>query len=350
MLKIGALEFDFPVVQAALAGYSDVAMRLLARRMGAPYALHEVVLDKLVVMPGKTRNKLVAPVHLEDRPLGAQLMGAEPAEFARAASILAESGYDVIDINFGCPVRKVLGRRRGGYLLSTPSIATEILHAVRSAVPADLPVTLKMRRGMDDSADSERDFFRIFDAALALNLDAITVHPRTVRQHYAGPSDWTFLKRAKQHAGNRTILGSGDLFSAQDIARMIDETGVDGVTAARGCIGNPWLFREARAVLAGEPLPDPPSVVEQGRVIREHFRLSVAAHGEPRAARLVRHVGIKYAELHPYARDVRAAFVAATDPERWFAVLDDWYNPSRDWPPGRRKTSPDEPVLAEPPE
>ena len=345
MLRIGPLQFEFPVVQAALSGYSDGPMRLIARRQGAPYALQEVALDKLIAEPSKLRDKLLT-LDAEDHPVGGQLMGADPKQFAAAAAIMAASGFDVVDINFGCPVKKVLGRRRGGYLLSEPDTAIEIIRRVRDTVPAEVPVTLKMRRGMDESIDSERSFFRILDAALESDLAAVAVHGRTVRQRYVGPADWEFIRRVKRHAGDRTILGSGDLFTAEDVVCMLDETGVDGVTVARGAIGNPWVFREARALLAGKPLPAPPAVAEQGRVIRGHFELSVATHGEKLAARIMRKFGIKYGELHPHGIPVRDAFVRSRSAADWLAVFDEWYDPSRDWPPPRRKRGPGHLVAA----
>ncbi len=344
MLRIGSLTFDFPVVQAALSGYSDAPMRLIARRFGAPYALHQVVLDKSVAMSPKGRERLLGTLLPEDHPVGGQLMGAEAVQFADAAAIMAERGYDVVDINFGCPVKKVLGRKRGGYLLSDPPTAIAIIRAVRDAVPQGVPVTLKMRRGLDRSAESERNFFRIFDAALETGLDAIAVHGRTVKQQYRGPSDWGFLARVKRYAGDATILGSGDLYTAEDIRHMLEETGVDGVTAARGCIGNPWLFRDARAVLAGEPLPPPPSVPEQGEVMRAHFALSAARYGERRASRVLRKTAIRYTDLHPQAKQVRQAFVTAATFADLVAVLDEWYAPGRVWPAGVRKTGPGEVV------
>ena len=339
MLVIGKLKFDFPIVQAALSGYSDAPMRAVARRFGAPLCIHEVVLDKLVVQPGKLQKKILV-LDPEDHPVGGQLMGAEPEQFAQAAALMAASGFDLIDINFGCPVKKVLGRCRGGFLLSDPPTALEIIKRVRDAVPPELPVTLKMRRGLDDTVQSERNFFRIFDAAFASGLAAITVHPRTVKQRYVGPSDWKFLARVKARAGNQTILGSGDLFSAADIRRMFEQTGVDGVTVARGCIGNPWIYREARELLAGNPLPDPPSIREQGEVIRHHFELTARVYGQSRAARVMRKFGIKYAELHPEFIPVRDAFVSSKTDADWFAVLDRWYDPNHGWPPPRRKSGP----------
>lgn len=340
MLKIGSLSLDFPVTQAALAGFSDAPMRIIARRLGAAYTLHDVILDKLVVQKGKKQRRLLRPPAAEERPIGAQLMGAEPGQFAQAAALLAEAGYDVIDVNFGCPVKKVLGRCRGGYLLSDPPTGIEILRAVRAAVPPAVPVTLKMRRGLDDTPESERKFYQIFDAAMEIGVAAVTVHGRTVEQRYVGSSRWEFLTRLRRYAPGATILGSGDLFSARDIKRMLDETGVDGVAVARGSIGNPWIYSEARVILAGTPLPDPPSVAEQGRVIRAHFDLAVATHGEHLAGRIMRKFGIKYAELHPCASDVRWAFIGAATYAQALAVLDQWYDPQRAWPPGVRKPGP----------
>lgn len=346
MLRIGPLQLDFPVVQAALAGYSDGPMRIIARRLGAAYALHEVILDKSIVLSPKARRKLLPPLDPQDRPIGGQLMGAEPGVFAAAAELLVAAGFDVIDLNFGCPVRKVLGRCRGGFLLSTPKMASEILRTVRGVVPPHIPVTVKMRRGMDDTAASEHNFFTLLDAAFTLGLAAVTVHGRTVMQHYRGAADWSFLARVKRHVGAQTILGSGDLFTAGHIKRMLESTGVDGVSVARGCIGNPWIFRDARALLSGQPLPEPPTVAEQEVVLREHLRLEVAAHGVAKGSVLFRRFGIRYAEVHPHPKDVRAAFVSAWSPAEVAAVLDHWYDQQRAWPPGRRKAGPSE--LSEP--
>ncbi|HWB00828.1 MAG TPA: tRNA-dihydrouridine synthase [Pirellulales bacterium] len=323
-LRIGPVEIGFPVVQAALSGYSDLAMRVIARRLGASYALTEVVLDRLVLQGGKhTRRHL--RIADEEHPVGGQLMGSDPAEFGPAARELAEAGFDVVDINFGCPVKKVLGRCRGGYLLSTPTVALEIVQRVRDVVPPHIPVTVKMRRGLDDSQQSRDRFFTIFDGAFARGVAAITVHGRTVEQKYIGPSRWAFLREVKQHAPQRTVLGSGDLFSAADCLAMIAETGVDGVTAARGAIGNPWIFAQARALAAGLPLPDPPSVHEQREVIGEHYRLAEELYGPEVGGRQMRKFGIKYSKLHPSSHEVRDAFIAVKRPGEWQQVLERWY-------------------------
>jgi nifR3 family TIM-barrel protein len=325
-LGIGGLRLDFPVVQAALSGYSDMPMRLIARRLGAPYTLCEVMLDKFIIeLKPRRRNKHFLHVADEEHPTGGQLMGADPTDFAPAALRLVEHGFDVIDINFGCPVKKVLGRCRGGYHLSQPAVALEIVKRVRAAVPEHIPVTVKMRRGIDDSAESSDKFYEIFDGAFALGVAAITVHGRTVLQRYNGPSRWEFLRVLKAHAGERVVLGSGDLFNAQACLDMIHYTGVDGVTVARGAIGNPWIFRQVRALAAGEPLPDPPTLHEQREVIREHYRLAEELYGAERCLPDMRKFAIKYSQLHPHHEDVRLDFCSVREPGGWQGVLAKWY-------------------------
>jgi tRNA-dihydrouridine synthase B len=326
-LTIGPIPLDFPVVQAALSGYSDWAMRVIARRLGASYTLCEVLLDQFVIQVsrGKRADRYLR-VTDEEHPVGAQLMGANPEEFAPAAVRLVAAGFDVIDINFGCPVKKVLGRCRGGYLLGQVDTALEIVARVREAVPTEIPVTVKMRRGLDDTSESRDNFYQIFDGAFELGVAAITVHGRTVQQRYVGPSRWEFLRELKQHAGNRTVLGSGDLFTPQACLDMITQTGVDGVTAARGAIGNPWIFSQARALAAGQPLPDPPRVLEQREVIAEHYRLAEELYGGEVCSRHMRKFGIKYSKLHPHGQEVRDAFVAVSHPGQWGDVLERWYS------------------------
>lgn len=330
-LRIGPVEIGFPVVQAALSGYSDRAMRIVSRRLGASYALCEVLVDRFVLEARRRAARRLA-LCAEDHPVGGQLMGAVPSDFGQAAARLAAAGFDVIDINFGCPVKKVLGRNRGGFLLSDPATALEIVDRVRQSVPAEIPVTVKMRRGLDDTTESREKFFTIFDGAFERGVAAVTVHGRTVAQRYIGPSRWEFLREVKRHAGSRTVLGSGDLFTPQACLEMLRTTGVDGVTIARGAIGNPWIFAQVRALAAGEPLPEPPTVHQQREVIAEHYRLSEEIYGPDHCGRQMRKFGIKYARLHPESRAVRDAFVAVSKPDEWRAVLDRWYGEDR---PGR---------------
>ncbi|MCA9082352.1 MAG: tRNA-dihydrouridine synthase family protein, partial [Planctomycetaceae bacterium] len=166
-------------------------MRVLSRRHGASYALCEVMLDQfLIVLSDRQKTRHFLAIADEEHPVGGQLMGAEPEQFAAGAARLAAAGFDVIDINFGCPVKKVLGRCRGGFHLSQPDVALEIIKRTRDIVPPQIPVTVKMRRGIDDSQASRDRFFEILDGAIDAGVAGVTVHGRTVEQRYVGPSRW----------------------------------------------------------------------------------------------------------------------------------------------------------------
>ena len=325
-LVIGNLEIGFPVVQAALSGYSDWPMRMLAREHGASYTLCEVMLDQfLVAMKNREKNRHFLYNSPEEQPVAGQLMGAEPEQFALGAQRLVEAGFAVIDINFGCPVKKVLGRCRGGFHLSQPAVALEIVRRTRDIVPAHIPVTVKMRRGVDDSSESRDHFYEILDGAFDAGVAAITVHGRTVQQRYNGPSRWQFLTEVKRHVGSGIILGSGDLFSAEDCLRMIRQTGVDGVTVARGAIGNPWIFQQCHALAAGQPLPPPPNLLQQRKVLERHWELAEQVYGPERTGPLLRKFGIKYSGSHPQHELVREDFAHVRLRADWMAVLDRWY-------------------------
>jgi tRNA-dihydrouridine synthase B len=323
MLRLGSLTFTLPAVQAALSGYSDLAMRRVARAHGAQFAFHEVVLDEAVTRKGKLRRRIL-DVADDDHPVGGQLMGADPDGFGPAAADLVAAGYDVVDVNFGCPVPKVLGRCRGGFLLGTPDVALAILDAVVDAVDGRVPVMVKMRRGIDADAASERAFFTILDGAYERGVAAVVVHGRSVLQRYEGASDWEFLARSKRHVGDRVLLGSGDVFSAFAVRRMMATTGVDGVTVARGAIGNPWIFGQTADLLAGRT-PMAPGIAEQRAAIELHREFSLRQYDDVDAARRTRRAAIRYARHHPQPLVVRDAFVGARDLAAIASVLDEFY-------------------------
>ncbi len=325
-LVLGTVQIDFPVALAAMSGYSDWPTRVIARRFGAGYSICEVLLDQFVVNVTKGR-KATRWIRVEDgdHPVAAQLMGSAAEPLVPAALKLVEAGFDVIDVNFGCPVRKVVGKCRGGWMLSQPDKAREILARLRDALPPRIPLTLKMRRGLDDSPQSRDHFFAILEGALALGVAAVTIHGRTVRQRYEGRSSWEFVREVKSRVGAVPVFGSGDLFTASDCLAMFAATGVDGITVARGAIGNPWIFREIRALASGQPLPPPPSLGEQRTVIEEHYRLAEINYGSRRVLNVMRNFGIKYARMHPQAEAVRDAFAAIRHPRQWKETLDRWY-------------------------
>jgi tRNA-dihydrouridine synthase len=358
---------DAPFFQAGLAGYSDAARRIVARRHGCPMCITEALLDRSLLGGGHGFDKadlgLLAdnvPGGDEDHPLVGQIMGSDPDEMAAAAVKMVEQGrrpgheyrkirdrgleaaprsaggveasertFATIDVNLACPVKKIKAKARGGHWLRDPDGAIEILRAVRAAVPREIPVTVKMRRGSDDSAEAEGNFRRIFEGAYEAGCAWVTVHGRTVEQKYVGPSRWTFLRDLVARYPDRLIFGSGDVWSVEEIFRMIGYTGVQAVSVARGCIGNPWIFRQARDMMAGRE-PAWPTIDEQREVLREHFELSVAVNGEERAGRMMRKFGIKFSRHHPRGEEVKMRMVRVSSVEDWLGVLEEYYtDPSR---------------------
>jgi len=320
--RIGSVEIDFPVVLASLASYSDLPYRLICRSLGASFCTTEAMLDGQAIQEARLRRGLIKR-DPADRPLAGQIMGGKPEVMAEAAAALRAMDFDVIDINFACPVKKVLSRKRGGYLMKDPGLAVDIVQAVRAAVP-DRPVTLKLRRSFLETDPDNRAFWTIAGAAFETGAAGLCVHARSVDQKYQGRADWGFLAAVKREFSDRTIVGSGDVLTAEDALRMLEETGVDGVMAARGAIGNPWIFRQARDLAAGRE-PFQPSVAEQRALIERHFELAAATYGPGRALRILRYFGIRYSKMHPRPAKVRNAFVVVKSEKDWRDVLDAYY-------------------------
>ncbi|MCZ6834649.1 MAG: tRNA-dihydrouridine synthase family protein [Planctomycetota bacterium] len=351
--------FDAPFFQAGLAGYSDAPMRLIARQHGCPFTVTEALLDRTLINGGKGRaredpdllaeecgtgslEENVPADHDEsialndnggknkfrggDHPIAGQIMGTFPDEMAKGAALLAKMNYDVIDVNFACPVKKVKKRNRGGHFLTAPDDAIDVLRAVREAVPAEIPTTVKMRRGWDDSPEMADNFERVFESAYELGYAWATVHCRTVEQRYLGPGRWEALTELVERHPDKLIFGSGDIWQVQDIFAMLELTGVKGIAVARGCIGNPWIFRQARQLMAGEH-PEAPTLDEQRQVLLDHFDLSMKLHGEQPAARMMRKFGIKFAAHHPKGDDVRLEFIRCKTMEDWEGVIGRHYGP-----------------------
>lgn len=346
------IQIDAPFYQAGLAGYSDAAMRVVARRHGCPYCITEAMLDHFLIQGGKGLDhaRLMAGDHGPGAPLCGQLMGSHPADIAEGAKILVDLGYDVVDVNLACPVKKIKKKARGGHLLSVPDEATAILEAVADAVGEDVPLTVKLRRAYDDTPESIDGFIQILGAVIDLGYSGATVHSRTVQQKYLGPGSWDELRQIVDHFGMRkpndthfTLGGSGDIWEAADIFRMLEQTGVHWVSVARGCIGNPWIFEQARAIMRGDRAAarTSPTIHQQRDVLREHFELSVQLHGEHQAGRMMRKFGIKFSRHHPQGDAIKARFIKVRSLDDWRSVLEAYYAEDGPGAPYER-TIPDE--------
>ena len=276
MLKIGNIKLKQPFFQASLSGYSDYAMRNLARRFGAELTFPGVMLAKIILSPKVLKKPIFLPAG-DEHPIGAQIMGTDPEIMARAAKGLRAVGYDMIDLNFACPAPKVLHRGRGGALLKNPAAIRQITKQVRDAI--DCPLTMKLRIGYDNSDESREKFWQICEHAAAGAIDALIIHDRHVKQRYRAKADWQIVYDVKNKFGDMTVIGSGDLFTGADVADRL-QNGIDGVVIARGAVGNPWIFADAKAILNGDEPAGRGSLKSQGEIMMEHFEMARQIHGD----------------------------------------------------------------------
>lgn len=247
MIQIGDVQLDNPTVFAPLAGITNLPMRLLAKEYGCALVYTEMIsANALVYGAAKTRQMLASVP--EERPVAVQLFGSDPGMMAEAAQYVESSGADIIDINFGCAVKKILKSGSGVALMADLKKAEALIKAVRNAIK--VPLTIKIRSGWHSSGDDALTL-----AAIAQNcgVNAIAVHPRTAKQGFTGHADWQLIGKIKNTI-DIPVIGNGDIQSAQDAQQMIDQTGCDAVMVGRAAMGNPFIFRQICDHLAGNPL------------------------------------------------------------------------------------------------
>ena len=276
-MKIGNIELDDRrAVLAPMAGVSDRAFREVCKGYGSAYAVGEMVSAKGLMMGDKKSRELL---YLSDkeRPAACQIFGCDPLIMAQAAEKCLEFSPEVIDINMGCPAPKIAGNGSGSALHKNPKLAGEIVRAVSSAV--DIPVTVKIRAGWDSDNINAVEMAKI---AQENGAAAITVHGRTKAQMYAPPVDMNIIAEVKK-AVSIPVIGNGDIFSGEDAAKMIEETGCDMVMVGRGSLGRPWIFSQIEAFLKHEAiLPEPP-VSEKMLIMLRHIKLLCEYKGEKSA-------------------------------------------------------------------
>lgn len=280
-INIGSCHVEFPVMLAPMAGVSDLAFRILCHRQGAGLVCTEMVSAKAIYYKNKGTDELMMSVP-EERPLMLQLFGSDPELMAAMAAQVEEGPWDIIDVNMGCPVPKVVKNGDGSALLQDIPRIEAIVSAMTRAVKK--PVTVKIRKGFGLEDECAAEAARAAEAAGAA---AITVHGRTREQFYSGQADWSAIRRVKE-AVKIPVFGNGDINSAQDAARMIRETGVDGIAIGRGAKGNPWLFGEIRSYLRDGSMPARPTAHEVGNMILQHLALELEYKPEHVAVREMR--------------------------------------------------------------
>jgi len=309
-LRIGPIELDAPVVLAPMAGITNTAFRRLCREYGAGLYVSEMITSRALVERNAVTMRLITH-HESETPRSIQLYGVDPKTVAEAVRIIvAEDRADHIDLNFGCPVPKVTRKGGGSALPWKHTLFNEIVtQAVRAA--EHLPLTVKMRKGIDDDHLTYLDAGRMAEDA---GVAAMALHGRTASQMYSGHADWSAIARLKETVTSVPVLGNGDIWSAEDARRMMAETGCDGVVVGRGCLGRPWLFGELAEELGHVPSPKVDATLGfVARAFKRHAELLVEFfEDEGRGCRDIRKHVAWYFKGYPVGGDTRAALATAS--------------------------------------
>ncbi|HXV77681.1 MAG TPA: tRNA dihydrouridine synthase DusB [Candidatus Polarisedimenticolaceae bacterium] len=266
MLRYGAVDIETPLVLAPMAGVTDRQFRLVLRRVGGVGLVTMEFISSEALTRGNRRTIALMHYSEEERPLSIQIYGSSPERMAEAARVVEAIGADVCDVNMGCPANKVLKGCAGCALMGDLDLARRIIAAVRRAIR--IPLTVKFRAGVRDDALNYLELGRICQQE---GVDGVALHPRTAKQMYRGRADWGRIARLKQEL-SIPVVGNGDVATPDDVRRMFDETGCDGVMIGRASMRNPWIYRQALALMRGDP-PVEPTPDDRRDLILAHFRL-----------------------------------------------------------------------------
>ncbi len=307
-LQIGPVSISDPVILAPMSGVTDLPFRRLVKAHGAGLVVSEMIASRAMVQVSR-RTRLMATNCAEEAPMAVQLAGCEPEVMAEAAKLNQDRGAAIIDINFGCPAKKVTSGYAGSALMRDERAAARILEATVEAV--DLPVTLKMRTGWDDAS---RNAPRLARIAEDCGIRMVAVHGRTRCQFYKGRADWEFIREIKDSV-TIPVIGNGDVCSVDDAAALLAASGADGVMIGRGAQGRPWFLRQVSHFLrTGERLPDPP-VAERMETLLDHYDSMVSHYGTETGLRVARkHIGW-YTKGLPRSAEFRQRVFRMTEPE-----------------------------------
>ncbi|MGH3706225.1 MAG: tRNA dihydrouridine synthase DusB [Agromyces sp.] len=348
-LTIGGLDLDVPVVLAPMAGITNTAFRRLCREFGAGLYVSEMITSRALVERTPESMRLITH-HESETPRSIQLYGVDPKTVSEAVTMLvAEDRADHIDLNFGCPVPKVTRKGGGAALPWKSGLFRDIVEgAVRAA--GDIPLTIKMRKGIDADHLTYLEAGRIAEGA---GVAAVALHARTASEFYSGQADWSAIAKLKETVTSVPVLGNGDIWSADDALRMVAETGCDGVVVGRGCLGRPWLFGDLAAAFRGESQSFHPSLGQVAQTFRRHAELLTEFFdSEERGCRDIRKHVAWYFKGYPVGGDLRARLATVESLVQLDELLGtlDWSMPypgeGAEGPRGRAGT-PKKPALPE---
>lgn len=313
--RIGNISLDSPFILAPMAGITDAVMRTLCEEQGASLTYTEMVSAKGLYY-GDRKTPQLTYIPESAGPAAIQIFGSEPDVIEFAASRLDSLPNVLLDINMGCPVPKVVKNGDGSALMKDPDLVCDVVKAAVKG--SSKPVTVKIRKGF---TDTEINAVEVAKAAEAGGASAVAVHGRTRPQYYSGKADWNIIREVK-NAVNITVIGNGDVFTAEDGIRMLDETGCDLVMVGRGAMGNPWLFRDLRRALDGSPPEPAPSGREKTAMMIRHLEMLAAFKGETTGVREFRKFVVHYTKGLRGSARVRRAVNEADTVERMKEILE----------------------------
>jgi tRNA-dihydrouridine synthase B len=319
-INIGPVRIEDPVILAPMSNVTDLPFRRLVKRCGAGLVVSEMIASQAMIRQTRRTLKMTES-RSDERPLAVQLAGCEPEVMAEAARLNQDRGVAIIDINMGCPVKKVVNGHAGSALMRDETLAARLLEATVKAV--EVPVTLKMRTGWDEL---NRNAPRLARIAEDCGIKMVTVHGRTRNQKFAGSADWPFIAEVKAAVGI-PVIANGDVRTVDDAKRILEESGADGVMVGRGCYGRPWFLNQVIHFLKrGERLPDPP-LAEQMAILLEHHEAMLAHYGSEHGVRIARKHVSWYSKGLPGSGEFRDAVNRRAEADKVRRMIRDFYQP-----------------------
>ncbi len=279
-MKIGSLIIENNTILAPLAGITNLPFRFIAKKGRCGLVCSEMISSNGLLFGAKKTLKMLESFP-EEKPVSFQIFGSDPSVMAEAARIVESSGADILDINFGCSVKKIIKSGAGVVLMKDPVRTEAILKAVRKSIK--IPLTIKMRTGWEKTGEDAVVTAKIAEACGA---DAVAVHPRTANQGFRGKADWSVISKVRESV-SIPVIGNGDIIVAEDAVKMIDQTGCDAVMIGRSAIGNPWIFSQVGAIMEGRPV-QPVSITRRFEAMKEYLKVTVEYLGEKQACFMMR--------------------------------------------------------------